>query len=46
MRRVVVLSIVADFFVSGGTTINDPDGAGPEWETPIADPNTLETVNV
>jgi hypothetical protein len=36
---------IADFFVSGGTIVNDPDGPAPQWETPIADPRSLETVN-
>ena len=36
---------IATFFASGGTTIIDPDGPGPVWETPIADPNELETTH-
>ncbi len=36
---------VATFLASGGTTINDPDGPLPVFETPIADPNQLEQVN-
>lgn len=33
------------FLSSGGTTIIDPDGAGPVFEVPIANPNTLERLN-
>ena len=36
---------IATFFASAGTTIIDPDGPGPVWETPIADPNELETTH-
>jgi hypothetical protein len=36
---------IAEFFLSGGATIVDPDGASPQWETPIADPAMLETLN-
>lgn len=36
---------IATFFASAGTTIIDPDGPGPVWETPIANPNELETTH-
>jgi hypothetical protein len=36
---------VATFLASGGTTINDPDGPLPVFETPIADPGQLEHLN-
>jgi hypothetical protein len=37
---------IAKFFLSNGTAApTDPDLAGPIWEVPISDPNTLETVN-
>lgn len=36
---------VATFLASGGTTIDDPDGPLPVFETPIADPGQLEHLN-
>jgi hypothetical protein len=36
---------IVTFFLSGGTTIVDPDGPGPVWETPISDPSSLLTIN-
>ncbi|HEY2792905.1 MAG TPA: Ig-like domain-containing protein [Micromonosporaceae bacterium] len=36
---------IVTFFASGGTTIIDPDGPGPVWETPIADPSVLLQLN-
>ncbi len=36
---------IVTFFASHGTTIIDPDGAGPVWETPIADPAVLLHLN-
>jgi hypothetical protein len=36
---------IVTFFKSGGHTIIDPDGAGPVWETPIADPSELLQLN-
>ncbi len=36
---------VATFLASGGATITDPDGAGPVFEVPIADPRSLERLN-
>jgi hypothetical protein len=36
---------IVTFFLSGGTTIVDPDGPGPVWETPISDPSVLLTIN-
>jgi hypothetical protein len=36
---------IVTFFASDGTTIIDPDGAGPVWETPIANPSVLLTLN-
>ena len=35
---------IAVFFASGGTTVIDPDGAGPFFEVPIAGP-LPETLN-
>ena len=29
---------IAQFFASGGTTVIDPDGAGPLFETPLSVP--------
>ncbi len=34
---------VVDFLLGG--TVTDPDGAGPVWEVPIADPLVLRTLN-
>ena len=36
---------IVTFFASGGATIVDPDGPGPVWETPIADPSELLLMN-
>jgi hypothetical protein len=36
---------IVTFFASGGHTIIDPDGSGPIWETPIADPSILLNLN-
>ena len=36
---------VVTFFASNGKTIIDPDGSGAIWETPIADPSELLTLN-
>ncbi len=36
---------IVTFFLSGGTTIIDPDGPGDVWETPISDPSLLLTMN-
>jgi hypothetical protein len=36
---------VAAFLATGGTSIIDPDGAGPVFEVPIADPALLERCN-
>jgi Big-like domain-containing protein len=36
---------IATFFESQGATILDPDAAAPVWEVPVANPNTLETLN-
>jgi hypothetical protein len=36
---------IVTFFASGGTTIIDPDGPGPIWETPINDPAELLPLN-
>ncbi|HEY7175078.1 MAG TPA: hypothetical protein VH442_09185, partial [Micromonosporaceae bacterium] len=36
---------VVTFFASNGHTIIDPDGSGPVWETPIADPSELLQLN-
>jgi hypothetical protein len=36
---------IVTFFTSNGTTIIDPDGSGTVWETPIADPASLLTLN-
>jgi hypothetical protein len=36
---------VVTFFASNGKTIIDPDGPGAVWETPIADPSELLTLN-
>ncbi|HEU0240101.1 MAG TPA: hypothetical protein VFR11_12625 [Micromonosporaceae bacterium] len=36
---------VVTFFASNGQTIIDPDGPGAIWETPIADPSELLTLN-
>jgi len=36
---------IVAFFASGGTTVVDPDGPGPVWETPIADPSELLLMN-
>jgi hypothetical protein len=36
---------VLQFLDSGGEQIIDPDGPGPTWEVPIADPDELETLN-
>jgi hypothetical protein len=36
---------IVTFFLSGGTTIVDPDGPGPVWETPISNPSVLLTIN-
>jgi hypothetical protein len=36
---------VAEFIATGGTSITDPDGAGPVFEVPISNPATLEHCN-
>ncbi len=36
---------IVTFFTSNGTTIIDPDGPGPIWETPITDPSVLLNLN-
>jgi hypothetical protein len=36
---------IVTFFASGGTVVADPDGPGPVWETPIADPSVLLRMN-
>jgi hypothetical protein len=36
---------VAVFIDSRGETILDPDGSAPTWEVPVADPQSLETLN-
>ena len=36
---------VVTFFASNGKTIIDPDGPGAVWETPIANPSELLTLN-
>ncbi|MBA3303876.1 MAG: hypothetical protein H0U26_08395, partial [Acidimicrobiia bacterium] len=36
---------IAEFLVSGGTSIIDPDGPGPVYETPIQDRAALERTN-
>lgn len=43
--RQPALMQVAEFLRTGGTTIIDPDGTGPVFEVPIADPGTLERLN-
>jgi len=36
---------VVDYIASGGRTVTDPDGGAPTFEVPIANPDSLETVN-
>jgi len=36
---------VVTFFASNGKTVIDPDGPGAVWETPIANPSELLTLN-
>lgn len=36
---------VVEFLSSDGQDVLDPDGPGPTWEVPVADPDTLETLN-
>ena len=37
---------IVEFLASGGRTIIDPDGPGDVFEVPVADPDSLETLNV
>lgn len=43
--RQPALMQIAEFLRSGGTNIIDPDGTGPVFEVPIADPHSLERLN-